>query len=126
MAATLCSYENLFGPYHPQTLCFMAEIAGAYWHHGELAAARALLERAIRDLGRHIGRGHDVRLQALTALRELLIQQREYEKAGAIQRELLECSAERFGADHPETLAARSELATILLSAVVPAPNREV
>ena len=36
MLATLCSYENLFGPYHPQTLRLMAEVANAYWQVGEL------------------------------------------------------------------------------------------
>jgi hypothetical protein len=126
MAATLCCYENLFGPYHPQTLRFMAEVAGAHWYHGELARAPALFERAVRDVGRHLGRGHDVRLRALIRLRDLLIEQREYENAGTVQRELLECCVERFGTDHRDTLSARAELATILLRAVVPALNKEV
>jgi hypothetical protein len=30
MLATLCSYECLFGPYHPQTLRLLTEVAVAY------------------------------------------------------------------------------------------------
>jgi hypothetical protein len=117
LAATLCSYENFFGPYHPHTLRLLVEVAGAYWDHGELARARTLLERAVRDLGRHLGRGHDVRLRALTRLRDVLIQQGEHSNAFAVQRELIECCTERFGAEHPDTLAARAELAAAFLAA---------
>jgi hypothetical protein len=118
MLATLCSYENLFGPYHPQTLRLMAEIANAYWQAGELGHARPLLERAVRDLGRHLGTGHDLRLRALAALRDLFVAQGDYERAGAAQRELLECQIRRLGSDHSETLAARARLATILFETV--------
>ena len=104
-------------PYHPHTLRFLAEVAGAYWVHGELALARTLLERAVRDLGRHLGRGHDVRLRALARLRDLLIEQGEHAHAFAVQRELVDCCTERFGAEHPETLAARAELAAAFLAA---------
>lgn len=125
IAATLCSYESLFGPYHPHTLCFMAQAARAYWHHGEVAQARALLERAVRDMGLHLGRGHDMRLQALETLGELLVQQRAYKEAKAVQREIVECRAERLGPNHPETAVVRSELAKMLLDAVDPAPEKE-
>ena len=118
MLATLCSYENLFGPYHPQTLRLMAEVANAYWQAGELGHARPLLERAVRDLGRHLGTEHDLHLRALAALRDLFVAQRDYEKAGAAQRHLLECQIRRLGSDHSETLAARACLAIILLENV--------
>ena len=46
MLATLCSYENFFGPRHPQTLLLMAETANACWQAGELdRLPEALLER---------------------------------------------------------------------------------
>jgi hypothetical protein len=65
MSATLCSYENLFGPYHPHTPRFVAEVATAYWQHGESRYARAVLERAVVDVGRSLGRSHEVRMRAL-------------------------------------------------------------
>jgi hypothetical protein len=118
MLATLCSYENLFGPYHPQTLLLMAQAADACWRAGELACARQLLERAARDLGRFLGTEHDLSLRAVAALRDLLIAQRDYERAAAVQRELLEYLVRRLGTDHSETLAARAELGKILLENV--------
>jgi hypothetical protein len=118
MLATLCSYETLFGPYHPQTLFLMAEAANACWQAGELACARPLLERAVRDLARFLGTEHDLRLRAIAALRDLFIAQHDYERAGATQRELFEYLIQRLGADHPETIAARARLAAILLESV--------
>jgi hypothetical protein len=126
MLATLCSYESCFGPYHPQTLRLMTAIAVAYWQHGEIAYARPLLERLVRDLGRYLGRDHELRLQAIAVLRDLSIQQREYEKAGALQRELVEGRIQRLGSDHPETLASRADLAIILMSTVEHVSNKEV
>jgi hypothetical protein len=49
MIATLCSYENCFGPYHPQTLTLTMELAAALWHSGDANSARRLLERVIHD-----------------------------------------------------------------------------
>ena len=91
MVATLCCYESLFGPYHPQTLCLMTEVALALWHHGEAGRARGLLERAVHDLGRLAGPDHNLRIRAITSLRDLLVQQSDYEEAGVVQMELLEC-----------------------------------
>jgi hypothetical protein len=125
MLATLCSYENLFGPYHPQTLRLMAEVANAYWQVGELGHARPLLERAVRDLGRHLGAEHELHLRAIAALRDLFIAQRDYERAGVAQRDLLECQIRRLGSDHSETQAARAYLALILFENIACDSNRE-
>lgn len=54
-------------------------------------------------------------MRAITALRDVLVEQRDYERAGAVQRELLQCQVERLGGEHPDTLATRGELAMILL-----------
>ena len=116
MVATLCSYENWLGPRHPQTLCLMVAVAAEYRSRGELLAARLLLERAIRDGERYLGRMHDARLRAIVILRDLFLYQCEYGRAGCLQRELLDCQTLRLGADHPDTLTAQEYLATILLS----------
>jgi hypothetical protein len=121
MAATLYSYECLLGPYHPQTLHLMAEVALALWRHGEAAEARRLLERTTADIGRYLGRDHDLRLRTIAALRDLLINQRDYENAATFQKELLECQMARLGPDHPETLTARATLSGILLAAPIAA-----
>jgi hypothetical protein len=114
MIATLDSYESLFGPYHPQTLRLMADVALACWRQGELALARPLLERVALDVARHLGRSHEVRLRILATLRDLFLDQCDYAKAGAVQKELLHCQIERSGSEHPDTAAARALLASLL------------
>jgi len=115
MLATLCSYECLLGPYHPQTLRLMTQVAIAHWQAGENMPARLLLERAVRDLVRYLGPDHDLRLRALITLRDLLVEQRGYERAAAVQNEILDCQTRLIGPNHPETLATRANLATILM-----------
>ena len=122
MLATLCSYENLFGPYHSHTLRLMAEAGLAFWHYGECACARPLLERAIRDLGRE----HEARLRAIAGLRDLLLNEGDYDRARAMQMELLECQKRRLGPDDPGTVVARVELAKILMMTPDHVPGREI
>lgn len=91
MIATLCSYEALFGPYHLQTLQLMIEVGAACVNRGEYGPAECLLERAIKDLGRLHGSQHDARLRGLAILRNLCVSRGDLERAGSLQRELLEC-----------------------------------
>jgi len=118
MLATLCSYEGWFGPYHPQTLSLMVRVGIAYWQAGEVQFARPLLERAVSDLGRHVVHNHDLRLRAIGALRDVVVAQRDYERAAAVEKELLECQIARLGSDHPDTLATRADLSMILLEKI--------
>lgn len=118
MLATLYSYEAWLGPYHPQTLSLMTRLAIAYGQAGEVEYARPLLEKVVRDLGQNLGRDHDLRLHAMDALRELWLAQGNYERAATIQQEILGCRMDRMGADHPDTLTARANLAMILLETV--------
>jgi hypothetical protein len=126
MLATLCSYEYLLGPYHPHTLGLMTHVAIAHWQAGENRHARILLERAVRDLGRYLGRDHDLRLRALATLKDLLVAHCEYGRAGVVQSELLECQIQRLGCDHPETLGTRANLAMVLMEQVPCDSNREI
>jgi len=48
-------------------------------------------------------------------LRDIFINQCDYEKAGALQKELVECRSPRLSAAHLDTLAARADLAAMLL-----------
>jgi hypothetical protein len=114
MLATLFSYDNLFGPNHPQTLQLMAEVGIALCRSGQLDRAQPLLERGVRDLERILGRNHDLRLRILAALGDLFVGRGDYHRAAAVQKELLQCRSERFGIDHPETQATRAGLGTIL------------
>lgn len=116
MMATLCSYERLFGPYHPQTLAMTTVLAEALCGSGQRAAGRRLLERAVGDLTRRHGRFHPVRLRALQVWFTLLCQDADWARALTVQRELADCRLNMFGPDHPEAVAARENLAAITAS----------
>jgi hypothetical protein len=116
MMATLCVYENWFGPFHTHTLQMMTLVAIAQAQRGAFAEACRLLERVLRDIQRLARPNHNLRLQAATTLRDCWLQQRVLLKATAAQKEVLNCQIERFGVEHPEAVAARKLLASLLLN----------
>lgn len=126
MMATLCSYEAWLGPYHPQTLHLLTQVGIAYLRAGEAAYALPVLERAIRDAGNHLRPDHELRLQALAALRDLFVAAGEFDRAGAAQSELLRCHVLSLGSDHPQTAETRATLGAILLRKARGDSNREV
>lgn len=117
MAATLCFYENSFGPYHPHTLHLTTTVAIAYGQHGESEFAIRLLERVLRDVHRISVRNSDLRLRAMLALRDLWLERGDLPKAASAQKEVIACQSDVLGSDHPETSASRNYLATLLFDA---------
>jgi hypothetical protein len=107
MISTLNSYENMFGPYHLQTLVLTARIAQALWAAGETRNAQRLLEYSAKHLDRY-GDAHAVRVSTLIALRELLLEQPDFEKAIAVQREIVMV--------HPDAPDEKARLASMLMS----------
>jgi hypothetical protein len=115
MAATLCMYESCFGPYHPQTLNLTTTVAIAYRENGEPDLAARLLERVLRDSQRIVSRDVHLRLRTIVALRDLWVQEQDWVKAAAAQKEVLVCQTEVLGREHPDTLAASGYLAELVL-----------
>jgi|GEM_PF-6086020 hypothetical protein len=113
--ATLCTYENYFGPCHPQTIQVLIVVAGAFNASGNPVRARQLLERALKDLdrGRHDPLS-DLSIQVRRRLCDLLVEQRDFAPAAAVQAQIAECMAARYGSLHAETASARLHLADIL------------
>ena len=122
MAATLCSYESQFGPYHPQTARLLADVGKVLWRYGALTKAHFLLERSI-DLGHVVGRYAGLRQQAIVILRDLLLEQWDYEEAAALQTELLECQVQPAIST---LLTTQAELISILLARIDHTPDEEV
>jgi hypothetical protein len=116
MAATLCSYQGFFGPYHPQTLSVATLLAEELLNNGDRATGQRLLERALEDLTKHHSPHHPLRLRALEAWGLLLRQDRDWPRALPVQRELAGRLAELHGPDHPSTIAAVNDLAAVLSS----------
>jgi hypothetical protein len=112
--ATLCSYETCFGPCHPQTILLMISLAAAYREHGDETRARGLLERAVGDVDRFLETGDDLSLHARGALRDLLLEQNENDRAASVQAVIVEGLTRRLGVRHADTSAARARLTAIL------------
>ncbi|MGA7239852.1 MAG: tetratricopeptide repeat protein [Bryobacteraceae bacterium] len=115
MLATFSSYEDMLGPCHPLTLRLLTEVGITLWRERRIDEALIVLHRGLRDTARALGRNHDLRLRQLATLRDAFTDLGDYEKAAAAQKELLECHAELFGAEHDATFATRATLARILL-----------
>jgi hypothetical protein len=114
MMATLASYEGMFGPYHPQTLGLAATLALALCSSGRQEAGRPLLQRALAELTRHYGKHHPVRIRALQAWCAVLCQERNWQAALPVQRDLLACRVAALGEDHLEARTAREDLSRIM------------
>jgi hypothetical protein len=114
MMATLASYQGLFGPYHPQTLALTIVLAVALYDSGNPMDGRRLLERAVGDLTRHHGKHHPVCIRPLEAWSALLSREGEWKAALPVQQELLECRSHILGQDHPDSVAAGSNLSATL------------
>jgi hypothetical protein len=54
----------------------MVRVAEAYRDVGKPDHARPLLERAVRDIGRYPGANHELRLRAMSILKEIIPHER--------------------------------------------------
>jgi tetratricopeptide (TPR) repeat protein len=114
LAALLDSYTDRFGPYHPDTLAVVKELAIAFWRAGDIDKAVGLLDQALDYLTSTFGEEHPVRVDILSTLGEIMFEQRHLEQAGMILREVLDCCVRRSGANHASSLAAKGSLAAAL------------
>jgi len=89
MIATLCSYEEHWGPCSLHTLRLAMLVAEELERIGERAASRMLLERVVRDSAHALGAGHELRMDALIRLREVCLAAGDSTRALAAQREII-------------------------------------
>jgi hypothetical protein len=116
MIATLNSYEAIFGPYHLQTLMLTVQVARTLWVEGEIQDAQKLLEYSTKHLARCGEHAHAVRVSTLTALRDLLLERPDFEKAIAVQREIVVCRTQLTGPEDPEVIGEKARLTSLLIS----------
>lgn len=113
MIATLNSYESMFGPYHLQTLALAVQVARVLWSVGEVQTAQQLSERSAKYLARGGDQANSLRMSALTILRDSSLKQDDFEKAVAVQKEIVEYLTRQ---DDPEAVTQRAELGRMLMS----------
>jgi tetratricopeptide (TPR) repeat protein len=114
LVAILESSADRFGPYHPNTLSVVNELAIAFWRAGEIDRAIGLLDRALDHLTSSLGPQDPMRIDVLSTLGAIMLEQHRLEQAGMILREVLECRVRHAGANHPDSLAAKGDLASVL------------
>ena len=73
-----------------------------------------MLDQALDRADSAFGREHSMRFDLLGTLGEIMFEQRHFEQACAIQREVSAYHVSDKGAYHPKSLAARSDLAAVL------------
>lgn len=110
MLATLCSYEERFGLSSIHTLRLAVLIAEEFRRLGELTRSRRILEIVIRESAAAFGPDHDVRVDALGRLRDLLVGEGDVARASTVQRELIE--------RRPELMSERTRFAAMALARV--------
>jgi len=76
ITATLASYQDLLGSYHPHTVAMGALLGATLWRHGQRALGRQILKRAVEDAMR-LKAGHPVQARVWVTLSALLQEDRE-------------------------------------------------
>jgi tetratricopeptide (TPR) repeat protein len=108
------SHTDLFGPHHPRTLAAAHQLAITLWQAGDADSATFLLHQALQCIKVSFGSEDPMRVDVLCTLAEIMFEQRDLERAGAIHREIVEHHVRLSGVDHPSALAAKADLAAVL------------
>jgi tetratricopeptide (TPR) repeat protein len=110
----LTGREQTLGKKHPDTFLARANLAAALLCNEKLRSAEKLLKYVLNASDTQAGSARQARVAALYNLAVIYHRKRRYEAAEASFREVVRIRAADLGADHPDTLAARNELARVL------------
>jgi tetratricopeptide (TPR) repeat protein len=112
VALEVCT--DLHGPDDPQTLAAAHNLAIAFWMAGEIDQALSVLDQVLAHLNSSFEPEYPLRIDVLSTFGEILFGQGHLELAGSIWREVLESRVRQSGANHPNSLEAKGDLATVL------------
>jgi serine/threonine protein kinase/tetratricopeptide (TPR) repeat protein len=104
-------YSRNLGPYHPDTLRSMHDLARCYLDLGRYADARKLHEETLALQRAGLGRDHPETLRSMHSLANSYAALRRRAEARQLREETLALRKARLGPHHPDTLASMYSLA---------------
>jgi tetratricopeptide (TPR) repeat protein len=110
----LAGREQALGKKHPDAFLARVNLAAALLSNEKLRSAEKLLKYVLHASGTHAGGARQARVAALYNLAVIYHRKQRYKAAEVSFREVVRIRAAELGADHPDTLAARNELARVL------------
>jgi tetratricopeptide (TPR) repeat protein len=114
-AATLYKrWAERLGPDDPDTLAAATELAHAYWAHGRLADALALVEDTLARRRSILGEDNPATLRSASDLAQTMGELGELQQARVLAEDALAKRRDALGPDHPETLRTASNLSATL------------
>ena len=109
----LATFEQVFGPDHPDLVTSLANLGGLYRLQGAYARAESFLERALRIRERAFGVEHLLVASSLADLGELHQAQLAYARAEPLLRRALQIRERLLGAKHLDVASSLSDLASL-------------
>ncbi|MEP7043984.1 MAG: serine/threonine-protein kinase [Dokdonella sp.] len=103
--------QRIYGDTHPLVGFTQLELASVLESTRDLDASQSLAQQALAIFRRNLDEGHRKITDALNLLGIVRMDQRAYDEAIPLFRELVERHRRTLGVDHPDTLAAQDNLA---------------
>jgi len=110
----LSALRRCLGPYHPDTLHALNNLASCLGEQGKLREAEELLRRTVAGLEATLCSKNPRPLQALSNLACCLADQGRLKEAEDLHRRAFEACKRQLGGNHPETQACAEGLAAFL------------
>jgi len=105
--------KEVFGPFHPNTLTSMNNLAVLYESQGKYDDAEPLFMECLEKTKRALGPDHPDTLASMNNLARLYESQGKYDDAEPLYVECFEKAKRARGPDHPNTLASMNNLAAL-------------
>ena len=107
--------QKVFGPRHPETLRLKSTLAmEEYYFEGRYAEAEQMLRETLKAQREVLGSQHQVTLDSMANLGNVLDQEAKYPEALALQQSVLDVQRRALGPENRDTVEAMLEVAGTL------------
>jgi hypothetical protein len=107
--------SEFLGPHNETTLATAHKLAIAMWRANEVQGAVDILNQALICIESSFGKEHPMRTDVLCTLGQIMFEIQHLERARMIQQEVVESRVRQQGPNHPSSIAAKNDLAEVLL-----------